>query len=32
MTDLLYLAATVAFFAVALVYTSGCDRLKGKKP
>ncbi len=32
MEDMMYLAATVALFAVALLYTAGCDRLKGRKP
>jgi hypothetical protein len=26
-TDLVFLVATVAFFAVALAYVAGCDRL-----
>ena len=27
MTDLLYLVTTIAFFAVAAVYVSACERL-----
>jgi hypothetical protein len=29
MTDLIFVAATVAFFIVAVVYAAGCERLKG---
>ena len=29
MTDLTFVAATVAFFLLAAVYASGCERLKG---
>jgi len=27
MADLIFLASTVAFFAVSLAYVAGCDRL-----
>jgi hypothetical protein len=27
MTDFLYIAGTICFFALMLVYISGCDRL-----
>lgn len=29
MTDLTFVMATVAFFLIAVVYASGCERLKG---
>jgi hypothetical protein len=29
MTDVLYLAGTVAFFALMLAYVRGCERLAG---
>jgi hypothetical protein len=29
MTDLIFLAASLAFFAVAVLYTYGCQSLKG---
>jgi hypothetical protein len=29
MSDILYLAATVGFFAVAIAYTHACDKLRG---
>ena len=29
MTDLLCIAITIALFALSLLYTEGCDRLKG---
>jgi len=29
MIDLIFVAATVAFFLIAVVYASGCERLKG---
>jgi hypothetical protein len=28
MSDLLAIAATIAFFALALAYTAGCERLR----
>jgi len=31
MPDILLLVATILLFAVALLYTKGCDRLKVKK-
>lgn len=31
MIDCNFLLATLAFFAVALVYTTGCERLRGDK-
>ncbi len=31
MADILLFVATILLFAVALLYTSGCDRLKVKK-
>jgi hypothetical protein len=30
MTDLVYLAVCAGFFAVAIAYTYGCDKLMGK--
>ena len=29
MLDLLYVGITIVFFAVALAYVAGCDRLRG---
>ena len=29
MSDLIFVAASVVFFVVAVVYLSGCERLKG---
>lgn len=29
MGDLIFVAATVLFFSIALAYASGCERLKG---
>lgn len=29
MTDLYFIATTVAFFALAVAYTYGCERLRG---
>lgn len=29
MSDLIFVAASVVFFAIAVVYVSGCERLKG---
>ena len=29
--DIVYVFATLAAFALAMVYTSGCDRLKGTR-
>ena len=29
MLDLLYIALTIVFFALALAYVAGCDRLGG---
>ena len=29
MSDLIYLAAAAAFFAVAIAYVKGCERLRG---
>jgi hypothetical protein len=31
MTDLLCIAMTFALFGISLLYTVGCDRLKGKR-
>jgi hypothetical protein len=31
MLDLIFLLASLAFFAVALAYTGGCERLHGGK-
>lgn len=31
MIDLIFTLSTLAFFGVALVYTSGCERLRGGK-
>jgi hypothetical protein len=31
MTDVIFLAASLAFFLVAIVYVYGCDSLKGGK-
>lgn len=30
MLDLVFIAVTALFFAVAILYVRGCDRLKGK--
>ena len=32
MIDCIFLLATLAFFAAALAYTTGCERLRGNKP
>jgi hypothetical protein len=32
MIDCIFLFATLAFFAAALVYTTGCEHLRGGKP
>ncbi len=29
MNDLIFVAATIVFFLIAVVYMSGCERLKG---
>jgi len=29
MIDLMFVAATLAFFLLAVIYASGCERLKG---
>ena len=29
MSDVIFVAATVLFFVIAVVYVSGCERLKG---
>jgi hypothetical protein len=30
MSDLVFVGATLAFFIVAVLYTSGCESLKGR--
>ena len=32
MTDLIFIAITAAFFAVAIAYTRGCEKLRGREP
>ena len=32
MTDLGFIAITIAFFAVAIAYTQGCEALRGREP
>jgi hypothetical protein len=29
MSDLIYIAAAIGFFALAIAYTHGCERLRG---
>jgi hypothetical protein len=29
MSDFIYIAVTIAFFAIAIAYTHGCEKLRG---
>jgi hypothetical protein len=32
MSDIIYVAAMIGFFAVAIAYTRGCEKLRGDRP
>jgi hypothetical protein len=32
MSDLIFIAATVAFFALSIAYVHGCEKLRGDQP
>jgi hypothetical protein len=32
MTDLIFIAIPIAFFAVSIAYTHGCEKLRGRQP
>lgn len=31
MLDTVFVVSTIAYFAIALLYVAGCDRLKGRR-
>ncbi len=32
MSDFLFIALTIGFFAISIAYTHGCEKLRGRQP